>query len=158
MAYRITRNIEASFIEAIQTLVNADWTGVTVEKSFARVYDIKVPVICVRAGIATHDKVEIGGTATRREPQIFIDIFASDDGNKLDMKDYLIEKLKAGVTYKTYVITNGAVASRTTAGKLNVLKIDEKPIEFDTDRDKLDIHDRFRYLLILTVSTGKVEA
>jgi len=157
MSYRATRNIEASFIEAIQTLMNADWSGVSVEKSFSRVYNIALPVICVRVGSTVHNKVEVGSDATMREPQVFIDIFGSDEGNKLDLKDYLVEKLKSGIVYNTYVIHNGTVQTRTASGRIRVLKIDDVPVSFDTEKDKLDVHDRYRTLITLTVSLGKVE-
>lgn len=157
MAYRISRNIEASILRYISSLVASDWSGVTVEKSFARAYTIKVPVICVRLGPSTHTKAEIGSDSTIRESQVFIDIMASDDGNRLDLKDYLVEHLKSGIPYNIYTIHNGEIESEVASGTLRVLKIDDKPIDFDTNKDKLDVHDRYRHMLTLTVSLGNIE-
>jgi hypothetical protein len=38
-----------------------------------------------------------------------------------------------------------------------VLNIKENPVDFDTDKNKLEVHDRYRHLITLEVTTGKVE-
>ena len=131
--YRITRNIEASFIDFITFSVNTDWSGINVEKTFARVYDLELPTICVR------------------------DVFCKSDGQRLDLKDYLIEKLKGGIVYYDYIIANGAIQTKTANGRIRVMSIDDTPVDFDMDKDKLDVHDRYRHLLSLTISLGRIE-
>ena len=106
MAYRTSRNIEASLIDYLTTNFNADWSNVKVEKGLARVYDIALPTICVRANNTAHNKAEIGGNSTVRTVQVFLDIFASSDGQKLDSTDYIVEKIKGGCGYEDYVIAN----------------------------------------------------
>lgn len=158
MAYRISRNLEASLIDFLTTNFNADWSNVNIEKAFARVYDIALPTICVRANNVTHDKAEIGGDSTIRTVQVFLDIFASSDGQKLDFTDYIVEKIKGGCVYYDFVISGGIVESKTANGRIRVTDINVTPIDFNTDRDKLDIHDRFRSLITLEISLGRVEA
>jgi hypothetical protein len=155
--YRISRNIEASFIDFLTTNFNTDWTGVTVEKSFKRIYSVDLPSICVRVGDTSHSKVEIGADSTQREAQVLIDIFGSSDGNRLDMKDYIVEKIKNGLIYYDYEIENGAVKTKSANGRIRILTIDETPINFDIDKSELDVHDRYRHLLTLTISLGRVE-
>lgn len=155
--YRATRNLEASIIDYLKEQINLAWTGVTVEKSFARVYTISLPSVCVRCRNTAHDPVELGSNATRRSPIVLIDIFASSDGQRLDIKDYIISKIKSGMPYYEYEIENGAVKNKTETGRIRVSIDDDSPINFDTDRNELDVHDRYRHLITLTVSTGKVE-
>ena len=156
--YRISRNLEASIIDYLATEVSGKWANVHVEKSFARIYDIELPSICVRVGTTAHDKAEIGGNTTIRTPQILIDIFATSDGQRLDIKDFVVEKIKAGMPYYDYTITNGEVTDKTENGRIRILDIDDTPIDFDVDKDELEVHDRFRHLLTLSISLGRVEA
>ena len=158
MPYRISRNLEASIIDYVRTEITGAWSNIHVEKTFARIYDIELPSVCVRVGTTTHEKVELGGDSTVRTPNILIDIFATSDGQRLDIKDFLIEKLKAGLPYYDYIISNGKTTSKTENGRIRVLNIDDTPIDFDVDKNSLDTHDRFRHLLTLSISLGRVEA
>ncbi len=156
--YRITRNLEASIIDYIKDeLIAGAWNNISVEKTFARIYDLPVPGICVRCGTTEHEKVEIGADSTTRNPQVLIDIFGSDDGLRLDLKDFLIEVLKGGLPYYAYTIANGTVQSKVEDGRIRILEFDDVPVNFDTDREELDPHDRYRHLLTLSISLGKVE-
>ena len=157
MAYRVSRNIEASLIQFIEDQLVGAWVGISVEKAFSRVYKIDLPVICIRCGTTSHDSTEIGGNSTVRTPNVLIDIFAEDDGQRLDLKDFLIEKLRGGCVYYDYTITNGQIISKTANGRIRVLNIDDTPIDFDVEKSKLDVHDRYRHLLSLSVSLGRVE-
>ena len=155
--YRISRNLEASIIEYLKDQLTESWSNVSVEKSFSRVYTLDLPIICVRCGTTDHDRVEIGGKSTVRTPSILIDIFTTSDGQRLDLKDFLIEKLKGGIPYYDYTIMNGEIDSKTENGRIRILDIDDVPIDFDVDKEKLEVHDRFRHLLTLIISLGRVE-
>jgi len=162
-SYRRTRNIESSIIQFLEDNVNNNWGNVVVEKTFTRVYGIpfsekeKTACICVRVGTTEHENVEIGGNSTRREVQVLLDIFASNDGQRLDLKDYIIEKIKSGLPYYEYTVSNGQIASKTQNGRIKVLDIDDSPLNFDVEKSSLDVHDRYRHLLTLTVRIGQVE-
>lgn len=158
MPYRESRNIEASLIDYLKTELEASWNNINVEKTFARVYNISLPTVCIRVGDTAHIKAEVGSEATTRTVQVFIDIFASDDGMRLDIKDFIVEKIKGGCVYYDYVIVNGVVQSKTADGRIRVIDIDDSGINFDIDKDKLDVHDRHRSLITLSVSLGRVEA
>ena len=156
--YNLSRGIEASIIDYITArLVAGGWTGINVEKSFRRVYDQPLPCICVRCGVTEHEKVEIGANSTTRTPQVLIDIFAENDGQRLDLKDFLIDELKGGMTYYTYVISSGSIQSKTEDGRISVRTISDDPLNFDLDKNVLDVHDRYRHLLTFGISLGKVE-
>lgn len=155
--YRISRNIEASIIDYIKDQLIGNWTGVNVEKTFSRIYKIELPSICIRCGVTTHEKAEIGADSTTRNPQVLLDIFCSDDGQRLDLKDFLIEKIKSGIPYYIYTIVSGQIQSKVQDGRIRVLDIDDTPINFDIDKNALDVHDRFRHLLTLSINLGKIE-
>jgi len=162
--YRISRNIEASLIQyIIDQLVTDKWLNINVEKTFARIYkdargsDTKKPYICIRVSDTTHEAVEIGSNSTYRIPLVFIDIFGVDDGNRLDLKDYLVSILKNGFNYYEYNISNGAVQSKVKNGKIRVLSIADTPVDFNINKNELDMVDRYRHLLTLTIDLGKVE-
>ena len=156
--YRISRNIEASFIDYLKPLLLADWSFDRVEKTFARIYSIELPSVCIRVGDTIHDKAEIGDDATIRNVHVLIDLFCKSDGLRLDLKDYIIEKLKSGLDYYDYEIEAGAIKTKTQNGRIRVLTIDETLINFGTNKEALDVHDRYRHLIDLTISLGRVEA
>ena len=158
MSYRISRNIEASFIDYITDKLLADkWSGINVEKTFAKVYEANPPIICVRLSDTTHEKAEIGSDATYRIPLIFIDIFGTEDGNRLDLKDWAVENLKSRIPYYEYNISNKVVQSKVRNGSIRVLEIKDTPINFDTNKNDLSVQDRYRHLLTLTIDLGHVE-
>lgn len=158
MAYRISRNLEASIIKFIEAqLVLASWTGINVTKTFAKVYSLSLPSICVRVGDTAHEKVEVGSDSTKRDAQVLIDIFAENDGQRLDLKDFLIDILKGGLVYNEYTIVNGAISEIVPNGRIRVLSISDTPLDFNTGKSDLDVADRHRHLLSLSVSTGEVE-
>jgi len=158
MAYRTSRNIEASIIDFLKENFDDDWTGISVEKSFARIYDITLPSICIRTNVTSHDKAEIGENSTKRTVQVLIDIFGSDDGNKLDLTDYIVEKIKGGCPYYIYTISHGIIQSKTASGRIRVTSIEVTPVDDNTEKSKQDVHDRFRNLITLSISLGKIEA
>ncbi len=159
--YRISRNIEASIIQFLQTKLAEDgWTNINVEKTFKRVYstEVTVPVICIRVGNTEHEFVEIGTNSTLRNPLILIDIFASSDGQRLDLKDYIVSILKHGCIYYEYIIdSNGEIESKTQNGKIKVIGISDTIVDLNIDKDTLDPKDRYRHLISLNISLDKVE-
>jgi hypothetical protein len=164
MAYRISRNIEASFIDFLKTTLEESpysWTNLNVIKGFAKVYELELPTICVRAENTVYDKVEVGSNSFTRTVQVFIDIFGSDFGNAMDLKDCIIEILKDGLVYNEYeIIKSGrtATANATPNGRIRITKIEDSAINFNIDdNSKLDQHDKFRRLITCSVSIGKVE-
>lgn len=163
--YRPSRNLEATLIEKIETILSDnDWDNVSVEKSFARVYEIpmnqdtKNAIICVSLENTIHSSVEVGSDITKRKPLLLVDVFAHDDGQRLDLKDFLISELKHGWSYVEFVITDGKVGSRTTNGRIEVLSISDTPINFGIPKEQLDAHDRHRHRISLSCEKSALEA
>ena len=155
--YRVSRNHEGSIIQYLKTELEASWSNIQVEKTFARIYDLDLPSVCIHLETTNFTKAEIGDNALNRKPVVIIDIFATSDGQRLDIKDFIIEKIKEGCTYYEYEIENGAIKSKTANGRIRVIDIIDKPVDFEIIKSELDVHDRFRHSLVLTVSRGKIE-
>ena len=156
--YRISRNIEASLVDYIKAELNsASWTNIRVEKSFAQVYETEDACICIRLSDTIHNKVEVGSNLTVRQPLILIDIFAKTDGQRLDLKDFLVSILKNGCPYYEYIIVNGTVQSKTQTSRINVISITDTIVDLGINKDELAVQDRYRHLISLSISLGKVE-
>ncbi|MHA1437993.1 MAG: hypothetical protein ACTSPD_10485 [Promethearchaeota archaeon] len=161
--YGISRNIESSTIDYLTTEINANWNRVIVEKTYSRAYNVNMDenaVICIRVGDTRHESVELGSKSTTREPFILIDIFGQNDGNRLDLKDFIVDKLKHSWDYYEYEIENGEVKNKVATNYKLIAKrpIIDKELNTGTDKSKLDIHDRYRHLITVTLILGKVEA
>ncbi|KKK83261.1 hypothetical protein LCGC14_2795160 [marine sediment metagenome] len=149
-------------VEYIQAQLTAGgWNDVTTEKTFSEVYTLTLPVICVRAQDTDHYKIEIGSESTVRSAMVLIDIFALNDGQRLDLKDFLVSVLKGGCPYYEFITVrsgrNSSVGTRTLNGRIRVTDIDDTPIDFEVQKSDLDKHDRHRHRLTLEISTGQVE-
>lgn len=155
--YRVSRNLEASIIEFLRDELTVSWSNVTCEKTFSRVYDIDLPVLLVRCGTTVHSRAQVGDNSTVRTATMLLDIFAENDGQRLDLKDWLIETIKNGCPYYEYEITNGEIDNKVLNGKIQVREISDDPIDFDVSKDDLEPHDRYRHLITIEVTLGKVE-
>ena len=159
--YRTTRNIEASVIDFLKSILESTWTDVNVEKSFAKIYEIALPSICVSSENTVYNKIQVGDNSFERNVNIIIDLFCTNDGQRLDLKDTLIDGLKNGLPYYDYTTTKSgrttAVTSKPQNGRIRILTLTDNPVNIDVDKDNLDVHDRFRHRLSLTISLGRIE-
>jgi len=158
--YRATRNIEASIIQYLTANLDIDWTSPTinVEKTFANVSGDNLPVVLVRTSDIEHESHELGSSLTKRFPLILVDVYCKNDGQKLDLVDYLVEKLKVGLLYYTYVIADGVVQTKTLAGRVRVeLPIRVTHVDLNVDKSDLSVVDRFHSLISLSCSINILE-
>jgi len=159
--YRISRNLEASIIDFLKDGLESFWQNINIEKSFAKVYELSLPTICVKAEDTLYDKIQIGDNSFEREVTVIIDLFCNSDGQRLDLKDKLIKILKEGCQYYEYETKKQGrttiIENKTQNGRIRILKIIDTPVNFDTEKDKLDEHDKFRHRLTINITTGKVE-
>lgn len=145
MAYRVSRNIEKSLLDFITTNLTTDsWTGIRVEKGFPKDYKGKVPMIGVEVLEMNPLLLEIGSKTHIKNYTVKIRIIASDDGQRLDLADWLFDELEDDVTYSTYVVTNG-IAVGTHVGKIIITKWlnDEKELQ---NTENLEKEDKYRHL------------
>lgn len=147
--YRISRNVEATLIDYITVgLASAGWTGITVLKGFPEEYKGKIPFIGVETLQRPIKNKEIGSESIILDIPITIRIFALNDGQRLDLSDWLVDdKLKTSINYYTYIITNG-VAAKTLAGKIRFLNRDSR--KELTNTQNLVAEDRYRQIITAT--------
>jgi len=151
--FRESRNVELSLLYFLQTSLNQDWTGVTVIKTFNDAYakDINIPIVCVRLSQTTTSRREIGDDEYWQKYLIIIDVFSRSDGQRLDLTDYLKDKIKAGWIHydHSHASGNNTVLERTANGRDYI-------VEFITD-SKVDVvggsdeKDKFRQMISIQV-------
>lgn len=144
--YRTTRNLEASLIDRITAdLVTDSWTGIRVEKSFSEVYKGTQPCIVVNALEIRPETLEVGSASHLKYFTVNIRIFASNDGQRLDLSDWLFEKLESDTNYYEYAITSGAVSAKILKGKIVITKWIENRKEL-ANAEIVEKEDRYRHL------------
>lgn len=160
--YRPTRNYEASVIDFLKQIFaqSGGYLNITIEKTFKRIYGLQMDVnigaaaICVRAIGSQLPKYEIGSNAICRHVTIMIDVFATSDGQREDLKDYIIYYIKRGVPLNSYS-NNGNTS--VLKGRLRVMSIDDNPVNFNVDKNQLQVADRYRHALSIKVTDGDIE-
>lgn len=96
--FRNSRDTELSALYYLTNSFATDWSGVTVIKTFQDAYSTStnVPIVCVRLTQTTTGRLEIGSTTLDNVYLLIIDIFARSDGQRLDLADYIKDKMKDG--------------------------------------------------------------
>jgi hypothetical protein len=146
MAYRNYRNLEATLIDYIEVQLLADgWSGIRTTKAFAEIYKGALPAICVSMEESDALSREIGSKSYLENILVSIRIFATSDGQRLDLASWMLSKIMPGLDYYTYVITSG-VAAKTLAGRIIILETTANRKELK-NTDNLDIIDRYRHVL-----------
>lgn len=152
--YSVTRNIELSTLKYIQDNINNDWSGVSVVKTWKQADKVDNPVICGLLNDTDYTRKELGNTAFRKEYVFTIDIFATSDGQRIDLTDYLMRKLEPGWSY--YTIEKGSGTSRsltyTEAGRCRLQAI------YDNTRvdigQSADAKDRYHQSIVIAITVG----
>jgi hypothetical protein len=147
------RNIELSTIEYLETSINASWSGITTVKSFLQAYatSVSLPVVCIRLASTENGQLEVGSTTLDSSYNIIIDIFAKSDGQRLDLADFIVDKLKDCWTYYTYSHpsnTNETLEKVAVAKIRTVNWVEDNKLDFF---DTVESRDRFRHVISVDV-------
>ena len=152
--YRNYRNLEASFIDYITTELAEDgWTDIRVEKSFAEVYKQKLPCICINMEESAAFDREIGSRHYLEDITMSVRIFAENDGQRLDLASWALQKIMRGIDYYEYNISKGETWSKTLVGAVTILKVIANKKELK-NTDNLDYYDRYRHLITFKCRIG----
>jgi len=144
-SYRISRNIEKSILDAISNQLTVDdWTGVGVEKVYPKTK--QVPCILVQLISETSEDLELGSKTTRDYPLIMFRIFAVDDGQRLDLKDWLKDLIKNDFEYYEYVIDEGKIIEKNLKGKIRVRRITRNEKEYENTEGLSNV-DKYRHVI-----------
>ena len=82
---------------------------------------------------------------------------ATNDGQRLDLVDFILDELKSGFPYYQYETGPNTIDSKIQDGRCTIKNMDDRPVNFNTDKSSLELPDRYRHLISLTISTGKIE-
>jgi len=156
--FRTARNVELSTLEFLETQINASWTGITTVKTFNQAYskETDLPIVCVRLLDQTSTRLEIGSDTLDNRYGIIIDIFATSDGQRIDLADFILNELKDGWVYYTYSQQSGnkEVLDTTSAGRCRVMSfIDNRRLDLGGAIDKKDRHRHTMTILVRMETT-----
>lgn len=151
--FRTSRNIELSTLYYLSTNLSSDWTGINVVKTWKEVYssEVAIPIVCIRLAETNTTRLEIGSSTIENRYMIAVDIFARSDAQRLDLADYIKDKLKDGWTHYDHSHASGdnTTLDRTANGTdwvtswLNDRKLDVGEVA--------DEKDRYRHVLTFLV-------
>jgi len=144
-----TRNIELSVIDYLTAQINASWTNINIVKSFTNAYKTALPVVCIRLRETVNDRREIGSDTLLNDYVITIDIFASSDGQRIDLSHFIMDKLKDGCPYYAFSQTTGSPETLTKAesGRIHLKSFrSNHRLDFG-DSEEVDQYDRFRHFI-----------
>jgi hypothetical protein len=142
--YRQSRNLEASLVDFVSaSLINGGWTGIGVLKGFPQDYKGKAPFIGVEALEIRPEKLEIGSSENIKYYNVKIRIVATNDGQRLDLSDFLFDLLEDDVNYYDYTIAGGVVSVKTLTGRIVITKWNENRKELQ-NTENLESEDRYR--------------
>lgn len=148
------RNVELSTIYYLQNQINADWSNISVIKAKKNAPAINPPFVTVKA-ISVFPKLkEIGSRLLDNTYNIIVDIYASSDGQKLDLAQFLEDKIILDWTYYIHSQASGTpeVLVRSDSGKLKWQNFTQHTsLDFV---DAVDKPDRFRYVLAFNVKVA----
>lgn len=154
MAYRLSRNLEASLIDFFRVeLVTDGWVGIQCEKSLKQ-EKIKTPCILIYCSDTDTQLKEIGSGKYLKFPTIIIRVFGTDEGNREDLADWILEKLEESITYYEY--SNGGNTKSAAMGDIIVRKITRNEKELaNTSPELLEYSDRYRHNITISCFVGK---
>lgn len=147
--YKITRNIEASVVDYLTPLLAADNWNCRVELDFGEAYKDPMPCIVIDADDNPDKRLEVGGNTLTHTFILELRIFATGNGQRKDLRDWLLEKIMLGVPYYTHTITNN-VAAKVLAGRLSIGKITANRKEL-ANSEKQSKYDRYRHILSFNI-------
>ena len=153
MAWRYKRNIERSLLRYIWTNLQSDWTNVNVALSFN--YETHtLPHIFVRLDSGTHSKLELGNTKLNPKELAIIDIYATGDGQRLDLAAYLLDKLSYGFIYYEFSPnpSNPGELIKVANGWVYVNIVGDIKVPADENDDT---PDKFRHRITLELERNK---
>jgi len=150
-AYREYRNIEASLVDYIKAQLLADsWSGISVGKTFQAVEDAVLPAIVLQLVNSSLKRKEVGSGQWQDTGFVIIRMFATSDGQRLDLAKWLVDKFQSNIPYYAYTVTNGVVSLKTLTGYIRIKKIVENTKELE-GVPGLEPEDRFRHKLSINV-------
>jgi len=143
----ISRNVERSFLDYFSDLFSEDEiTDVRLEKSFSDAYIGTLPCVVANLSERPMNSREIGSTVDKKEFIIEVRLFCKDDGFRLFLADYLAEKIKLGLPYYEYEVSEGIISAKDLKGRIKTTKITANRKEL-VNIETQNLADKYRHLI-----------
>ena len=143
--YSEPRNVERSVFLHLQNEFNTKWTNINIVLSFKQAYKASVPVVCVREVNDDSTRLEVGSNSLVSDYLIVVDIFAKDEGQRMDLAAFVKNNIKDGCVYYTFSNnpSNKKEVLQTQDGRITVRRfVTNTKVDFG---DSPESHDRFRH-------------
>ena len=143
------RNVELSTVYFFDTQITANWTGVTVVVGFPNLNaSSQLPIVSIRVPQVNADFLEIGSRTMEDVYTVIIDVFAKSNAQRLDLTQFIQDKIILDCTYYTHSRTSGqddTQITRTSAGRVKFNGfVQNQKLDFGDD---VDFFDRFRQII-----------
>lgn len=156
--FRPSRNVELSLLQYLTTNLTTDWPGTTLAKTFKQVQakNVDLPIVLVRLSDVQSTRREIGSTTLQDSHLLIIDIFSRNEGERLDMSDYIKNLLKDSWVHYIWSRPSGnpTTMDKTASGRdfVNTFILDQK---IDIGQS-VDTKDKYRHSISIRVTTPEV--
>lgn len=154
-AFRETRNVELSTIYFLVNQIDASWDNINVVKQYPNFNKVALPVVCIRLLSDTPTTIEIGSRSISSAYTFIIDIFATSDGMRLDLADFIRDTINTSWTYylHSHASGNNNTLERVADGLVICQQILQNArVEFSDD---VDTCDKFRQIITFNVSVER---
>lgn len=149
--FSVKRNVELSVVQHIQDQTASAWDNITVVKAFLKAYSTTLPVISVRMLDTQSFRREVGSNSLRQRFTFIVDIFASSDGMRLDLADFIVDIIKDGCKYYSYSHNSASreILDKDEMGRITLISFDsDSRVEINSEASE---HDKFRHSITFTM-------
>lgn len=151
--FRESREVQNSTIKYLKDEIDGSWSNVSTVLTFSQALskNTPLPVVCIRIIDQYTDRLELGSNTLNNTYGIVIDIFAKSDAQKLDLADFILDKLKDGWVYYQYSHVSGDKTQVDTVadGRISVTEFNQNSsLDFG---EQVDFRDRYRQVISIVV-------
>lgn len=145
LSWKATRNLENSLCDFLNTnLVSDGIDDINGTQIVARVgrkedNDWDLPTITLYVDNKNLEKPYLGSNELNKVRLIIIDIYATNEGERSDLADWLVEIIKNGFTYYTYT-PNGDTPDKVAGNLVHVDFVTDTRVALGQNVDVEDAH------------------
>jgi len=144
---RITRCLENSVIDYIEAQLTADsWSGIRVEVDFSEAFKEPLGCIVINADDNPDTRLEVGSNQLMKTFILEFRLFCTGNAQRKDLRDWLKEKIMAGIPYYEYSLTAGVETKSALKGRVSVNRIIANRKEL-INSENLSKYDKYRHIV-----------
>lgn len=152
----ITLNVILSLIKFLQDNIDSLGNVKTINRITPD--EKSLPAIIIREGKSSSFKeIEIGSKQFMREMDFYFEVYATNDEERLDIKDKLIKLLRKNDIPLYSCDLSGDEIYGSLLNYMTVANMNDYRINFGEDLSNLDLIDRYRHLIIVSLEVGQIE-